>query len=264
MSRFAYHRPASLAALTELLGQKSDAKLIAGGMTLLPTIRQRLASPSDLVDLSGLDLAGIVEETGGLRIGAMTRHGEVAASPLVGRLIPGLAELAGGIGDPQVRNRGTLGGSIANADPAADYPAALVALGATIVTDRRALAADGFFTGLFETALLADELITAVHFPVPLASAYAKFRNPASRYAMVGVFVARTAAGTRVAVTGAAPSVFRVPAFEHALDREFSPDVLAGMAIEPDGLLTDLHGDADYRAQLVAVMARRAVRAAAR
>ncbi|HZK92134.1 MAG TPA: xanthine dehydrogenase family protein subunit M [Stellaceae bacterium] len=261
MYEFDYHKPASLEDAAKLLGNE-DAKLVAGGMTLVPTLKQRLAKPSDLVDLAAIGgLTGIKEEGGGVTIGAMTRHAEVQRSDIVKRVIPGLAELAGMIGDPAVRNRGTIGGSVSNNDPAADYPAALVALGATVVTTKREIAGDNFFTGLFETALGQDEILTAVKFPKPQAAAYQKFRNPASRYAIVGVFVARTDAGVRVAVTGAGPCVFRVPEMEAALAKSFSADAIKDIAIPDGNLNSDIHASAEYRAHLVGVMARRAVAA---
>ena len=263
MYNFNYHRPASLEEAVNALSSADDGKLMAGGMTLLPTMKQRLASPSDLIDLSGIkDISGIREEGGSLVIGAMTTHAEVADSALVKSKIPALAALAEGIGDPQVRNRGTLGGSIANADPAADYPAALVGLGARVKTNQREIAADDFFLGLFETALETGEIVVSVHFPVPKAAAYAKFPNPASRYAVVGVFVAQSADGARVAVTGAGPSVFRATAMEKALSGDFSASALDGIAVEADELNSDMHASADYRAHLVGVMAKRAVTAA--
>ncbi len=260
MYAFEYHRPSTLAEAAQLLASRPEAKLLAGGHTLLPTLKQRLAQPSDLVDLSAIaELRGIREEGGGLTLGATVRHGEVEGSDLVRRVIPALAELAAEIGDPQVRNRGTIGGSIANNDPAADWPAGLLGLGATVRTNRREIAADDFFTGMFETALEEDEIITAVHFPRPEKAAYAKFPNPASRYAIVGVFVARTANGVRVAVTGAGPCVFRADEIERALSADFSPQALDGVAISPDDLNSDIHASAEYRAHLVKVMARRAV-----
>jgi carbon-monoxide dehydrogenase medium subunit len=263
MYEFTYHKPASLAAAAKLLGEE-EAKLVAGGMTLVPTLKLRLAKPSDLVDLAAIGaLKGIKEEGGGLTIGAMTRHAEVQRSDIVKRVIPGLAELAGMIGDPAVRNRGTIGGSIANNDPAADYPSAVLGLGATIVTTKREIAGDDFFTGMFETALGPDEILTAVKFPKPQACAYQKFRNPASRYAIVGVFVARTGSGVRVAVTGAGPCVFRVPEMEAALAKSFSADAIKDIAIPDEGLNSDIHASAEYRAHLVGVMARRAVAACA-
>jgi len=261
MYEFDYSKPASLADAAKALGD-ADAKLVAGGMTLIPTLKQRLAKPTALVDLSAIGgLTGIKEEGGGLTIGAMTRHAEVQRSDAVKRLIPALSALAGLIGDPAVRNRGTIGGSISNNDPAADYPSAVVGLGATVVTTKREIAGDDFFTGMFETALGQDEIVTAVKFPRPQAAAYQKFKNPASRYAIVGVFVARTASGVRVAVTGAAPCVFRQKDMEAALARSFSPDAIKDIAQPQDGLNADIHASAEYRAHLVNVMARRAVAA---
>ena len=262
MYEFDYHRPASLDDAARFLGSHGEAKLVAGGMTLIPTLKQRLARPSDLVDLGAIGgLKGITEEGDTLIIGAMTRHAEVQRSAAVKRAIPALSALAGLIGDPAVRNRGTIGGSIANNDPAADYPAAIVGLGATVRTNKRDIAADQFFTGMFETALGADEIVTQVRFPKPQAAAYQKFKNPASRYAIVGVFVARTAGGVRVAVTGAGPSVFRVPEMEAALAKSFAADAIKDIQIPQDGLNSDIHASAEYRAHLVNVMARRAVQA---
>jgi carbon-monoxide dehydrogenase medium subunit len=213
MYDFAYHRPKTLADALATLKGKDEARPMSGGMTLIPTLKQRLAKPSDVVDLGGIkELAGIKVEGSGVTIGAMTKHYDVAASVDVKKIIPALADLAGHIGDPAVRNRGTIGGSVANSDPAADYPAAVVALNATINTTAGKHAADGFFKGLFETALKDGELITSISFPKADKAAYMKFPNPASRYAMVGVFVAKTAAGVRVAVTGAGAAVFRVKA----------------------------------------------------
>ena len=263
MYAFEYHRPETLsAAVTDLANP--DAKVLAGGMTLLPTMKQRLASPAALIDLKNVhELAGITREGDNLVIGATTRHAEVARSKDVETAIPALASLAGLIGDPHVRNMGTIGGSLANNDPAADYPAAALALGATIVTNKRRIEAKDFFTGLFETALEPGELITKVSFPVPQKAAYMKFRNPASRYAMVGVFVAKTASGVRVAVTGAGSSgVFRAEPFEAALSTNFSPSALEGVSVPASGLNSDIHADADYRAHLIGVMAKRAVEAA--
>jgi carbon-monoxide dehydrogenase medium subunit len=261
MHNFSYQRPASLAEAAKLLS--GEAKLLAGGMTLLPTLKQRLAQPSALVDLGSVaELKGIKAEGGGLTIGAMTTHAEVAHSAEVKRTIPALAALAEGIGDPQVRNRGTIGGSISNADPAADYPAGLVGLGATVITNKRKIAADDFFKGLFETALGDGEIVTAVSFPKPEKAGYSKFPNPASRYAMVGVMVAKTGSGVRVAVTGAGPSVFRVPEMEKALAGNFSPDAVKSIKIASGNLNSDMHGSAEYRANLVSVMASRAVASA--
>jgi aerobic carbon-monoxide dehydrogenase medium subunit len=263
MYDFAYHRPKSLADAVNGLKGKPDGKAMAGGMTLIPTLKQRLARPSDVVDLADLkDLVGIKAEGSGITIGAMTKHADVASSSDVKSAIPALAYLASHIGDPAVRNRGTLGGSVANNDPAADYPAAVLALNATITTNTRKIAADDFFKGLFETALGEGELITSITFPKVDKAAYMKFPNPASRYAMVGVFVAKTAAGVRVAVTGAGPSVFRVKAMEDALARSFSSDAIKDIKIPSDDLNSDIHGSAEYRAHLVNVMARRAVDAA--
>ena len=264
MYDFNYHRPGSVADAISLLSSGSDAQLLAGGQTLLPTMKQRLASPSDLVDISGIaDLQGISVDGGGVSIGAGVTHAEVASSADVKGAIPALAALAGNIGDPHVRHRGTIAGSIANNDPAADYPAACVGLGATIHTNNGSHSADDFFTAMFETALGEDEIITRVTFPVPRRAAYAKFDNPASRYAVVGVMVAETGSGVRVAVTGAGASVFRVAEMEQALGDNYSADAIAGLSVSPDGLNSDLHGSAEYRAHLVGVMARRAVAASA-
>jgi aerobic carbon-monoxide dehydrogenase medium subunit len=261
MYEFDYSRPTSIDEITRLLGD-SDAKLVAGGMTLIPTLKMRLAKPSQLIDLGAIaGLKGISEDGDALVIGAMTRHAEVNRSAVVKRVIPALAAMAGMIGDPAVRNRGTIGGSIANNDPAADYPAAVVALNAGVRTNKREIAADNFFTGLFETALEEGEIVTGVRFAKPQAANYQKFKNPASRYAIVGVFVARSAAGVRVAVTGAGACVFRVPEMEAALARSFTPDAIKDIQIPQDGLNTDIHASAEYRAHLVNVMARRAVAA---
>ncbi|WP_422013674.1 FAD binding domain-containing protein [Reyranella sp.] len=260
MYDFAYHRPKSVADAIALLKGNEEARPMSGGMTLIPTLKQRLARPSDVVDLGGLkELAGIKIEGDNVVIGGMTKHGDVATSADVKKVIPALADLAGHIGDPQVRNRGTMGGSVANNDPAADYPAAVVALNATVITNTGKHAADAFFKGLFETALAEGEIITAISFPKADKAAYMKFPNPASRYAMVGVFVAKTAAGVRVAVTGAGPSVFRVKAMEEALSKNFSSDAIKDIKVPADGLNSDIHGSAEYRAHLVGVMARRAV-----
>ena len=264
MYNFNYHRPASVADAAALLAANEDAKLMAGGQTYLPTLKQRLAQPTDVIDLGGIaELKGIKEESGGLTIGAMTRHADVAHSDVVKRVIPSLAALAELIGDPQVRNRGTLGGSISNNDPAADYPGALLALGATVRTNKRAIPADDFITGMFETALARDEIVTAVHFPKPEKGAYAKFPNPASRYSMVGVFVARTGGGVRVAVTGAGPTAFRWVDAENALASNFAAAAIDGLSVDASGLNSDIHASADYRAHLIKVMAKRAVAAAA-
>jgi carbon-monoxide dehydrogenase medium subunit len=264
MYTFDYLRPASLAEAAQSLKADADAELLAGGQTLIPTLKQRLANPSGLIDLAGIaELNGIRAERGNLVVGAMTRHAEVAASEAVADNIPALAALAERIGDAQVRNCGTIGGSIANNDPAADYPAAVLGLGATVVTNERRIAADDFFTGLFETALNDREIVTSVAFPIPEKAGYAKFPNPASRYAIVGVFVAKTAGGVRVAVTGAGRGgVFRVAALEQALASSFAPDAVAGVVVPRDDLNDDLHASAEYRAHLIGVMAKRAVAAA--
>jgi aerobic carbon-monoxide dehydrogenase medium subunit len=259
MYDFAYHRPGSLADAARL-GKSDDAKFVAGGMTLLPTMKQRLARPSDLIDLGGLkDLVGIKVEGNKVTIGALTLHGQVASSADVKRAIPALAALAGEIGDPQVRNCGTIGGSIANNDPAADYPAAALGLGATIQTNERAIPADDFFKGMFETALKPGEIITSVSFPVPERAGYAKFKNPASRYAIIGSFVAKTAQGVRVAVTGAGNGVFRVTAMEDALARSWSADAIKGISVPASECNGDIHASSEYRAHLITVMAQRAL-----
>jgi carbon-monoxide dehydrogenase medium subunit len=261
MYAFEYKKPASLAEAAQLLGTE-DAKLMAGGQTYIPTLKQRLAQPSLVVDLGAIgELKGIKEEAGGVTIGAMTPHAEVANSDVVKRVIPSLAEVADGIGDPQVRNRGTLGGSIANNDPAADYPGALLALAATIRTNKREIAADDFLTGMFETALDDDEIIKEVHFKKPDAANYQKFPNPASRYAIAGAYVARHGGEVRLAITGAGPCAFRWTAAEGALAGNFSADALASLSVPTDDLNADIHASADYRAHLVKVMTKRAVQA---
>ena len=260
MYDFAYQKPASLADAVKALGADTEAKALAGGMTYIPVLKQRLAKPSTIVDLSGLGLTGITVAGGTVSIGAMTKHCVVAASAEVQKAIPALAALAGMIGDDAVRHRGTIGGSIANNDPAADYPAAALALGATIKTDRRSIKADDFFTGLFSTALEQGEIVTAVEFPVPVKAAYEKFRNPASRYAIVGVFVAQTAGGVRVAVTGAGQGgVFRHPGMEAALAGNFSAAAVKSVKTSPDDLNGDIHASSEYRAHLVGVITGRAV-----
>ena len=265
MYAFTLQRPSSVRQAANLLAKSEDAKLLAGGQTLIPTMKQRLASPASLIDLSLIEgLSGIELRGRSIVIGAMTRHAEVADSPVVQENLPALAELAGEIGDPHVRNMGTIGGSIANNEPNADYPAAALGLGATIVTNKRRIAADEFFTGMFETALGADEIVTKVMFPLPKKAAYVKFANPASRYALVGVFVSKRGREIRVAVTGAgANGVFRVTAFEEALQRRFGPKSLDGLSVPAAGLNSDIHGSAEYRAHLIGVLARRAVAAAA-
>jgi aerobic carbon-monoxide dehydrogenase medium subunit len=260
METMHYHRPASVADAVKLAGQHGDDKILAGGQSTLPSMRLGLVSPTGWIDLAGIkELQGICADGGTIIIGAMATHAEVAASMEVQSRIPALAQLAGGIGDRQVRNRGTIGGSLANNDPAACYPAAALGLGATIQTDRRKIAADDYFRGLYETALNPGEIITAVHFPVPERAAYVKFKQPASRFALVGVFVARTAGGVRVAVTGAGPGVFRVKALEDRLAAKFAPESCDGVGIPPAGLSGDLHASAEYRAHLITVLAKRAV-----
>jgi len=263
MYPFSYHRPTSVRKAATMLEKAEDPKLLAGGHTLLPTMKQRLAAPSDLVDLSGVEGMDAIEVKGRtLHVGAMARHADVAASEVVQEAIPALAALAGGIGDPHVRARGTIGGSVANNDPNADYPAACLGLGATIVTNKRKIPADDFFVGMFETALEDGEIITKVTFPIPRKAGYAKFPNPASRYALVGVFASKRGKEIRVAVTGAAPCVFRASDMEEALAARFAPKSLEGVSIADDDLNSDIHASAAYRAHLVGVMARRAVAAA--
>jgi carbon-monoxide dehydrogenase medium subunit len=262
MYDFAYQKPSSIANAVKALGD-SEAKALAGGMTFIPVLKQRLNKPSTVVDLAGLGLTGITVSGGTVTIGAMTTHATVADSAEVKKTIPGLAELAANIGDKEVRHRGTIGGSLANNDPSACYPSAVLALGGTIKTDRREIAADDYFQGMFTTALEPGEIITAVSFPVPEKAAYVKFKNPASRYAMVGVFVAKGPKGVRVAVTGAGQSgVFRHTEFEKALSSNWSPSALDGIVTPADGLNGDIHASAEYRAHLVGVIAKRAVAAA--
>lgn len=260
MYDFAYHKPTSVADAVKILAADPDARAISGGHTLLPALKHRLNKPSTVVDLSGIaELRGVKRTGDSISIGALTRHVDLANNAEVLAAIPALAHMAGSIGDIQVRNRGTVGGSIANNDPAADYPAAAIALGATIVTDKRRLAAADFFQGMFTTALETGELVTAVEFPIPQKAGYAKFRNPASRYSMAGVFVAKTSQGVRVAVNGAGPGVFRQPEMEAALTSNWSADAVAGVKQPAEGLNGDIHGSAEYRAHLVTVMAKRAV-----
>lgn len=261
MKNFEFHRPQSVADAVALLQGNEAAKVLGGGQSLLPVMRLDLAQPEALVSLAAISGLREIRDGDPLVIGALVTHDEVSTSPVVRRRIPGLAALAGLIGDAQVRNRGTLGGSVAHADPAADYPAAVLALGATIETDRRRIAADDYFTGLFSTALAPDEIVTAVHFPVPQCASYAKFGSPASKYALVGVMVARTAGGVRVAVTGAGHFVFRIPALEAALTANFSPGTVGSGIVDPRDLRSDTEASAEYRAHLVTVMARRAVQA---
>lgn len=260
---FTYTQAGSVAEAAQA-GAKDEAKLIAGGQSLLGAIKLGLASPEALIDLSGLaDLKGIRLDGGKLVIGAMSTHATVAASKEVQSAIPALADLASRIGDRQVRNRGTLGGSLANNDPAACYPAAVLALAATVHTDRRSIAADDFFKGMYETALQPGEVITSVSFPVPAKAGWQKFKQPASRFSIVGVFVAQTATGVRVAVTGAGPGVFREPQLEAALGSHWSPAATAAITVSADGLNQDLHGSPAYRAALIPVLAGRAVAGAA-
>jgi carbon-monoxide dehydrogenase medium subunit len=263
MYEFNYHRPTSIDEARQILEGNEEAKILAGGMTLLPTMKMRLAQPSDLVDLSGIDgLTTISDDGDAIVIGAMVTHADVAASDVVKAGIPALADLADTIGDAQVRNRGTLGGSVSNSDPAADYPAAVLGLGATITTDKREIAADEFFEAMFETALGDNEILQSISFPKAKNAAYAKFPNPASRYAVAGVFVADTGSGIRVAVTGAGACAFRASALEEALQADFSASALDGLTIDATELNGDIHASPEYRAHLVMVMARRAVTAA--
>ncbi|HSN93088.1 MAG TPA: xanthine dehydrogenase family protein subunit M, partial [Anaeromyxobacteraceae bacterium] len=256
MREFQFHKPENVASAVSALKKSPDGKYLGGGQSLIPVMKLGLAAPSDLVALAGLpELRGIRVEGKELAVGAAMTHAEVAESADVKKAIPALAELAGHIGDPQVRNRGTLGGSLAHDDPSADYPAAVLALGATVVTDRRKIAADDFFQGLYQTALQPDEVIVSVRFPLPEKAAYAKFPHPASRFALVGVMVAKGPAGVRVAVTGAGPGVFRAKAMEDALAKKWAPDALAGVALSAAGLSGDSFGSAEYRAHLVGVLA---------
>lgn len=261
MREFGYHRPKDVAAAAAAVRGAAEGKLLAGGMTLLPTLKHRLASPSDLIDLSAIPgIVGVKVEGREVVIGAMTCHADVAANADLRKAIPALSDLAGGIADPAVRHRGTIGGSIANADPAADYPAGVVGLNAKVVTSERTIAADQFFTGFFTTALNPGEIITSVRFPIPDKAAYVKLRHPASGYAVVGVMVSQTGGQVRVAVTGAGPSVFRVAAMEQALAKRFVADAIAGIAVPSADLMGDIHCSAEYRADMVSVMARRAVK----
>jgi len=261
MYPFAYHRPRTLAEARNLFQGGADATFLSGGHTLLPALKQRLAAPSDLIDLTGVpEMRGLSREGSTLRIGAAMTHAEVAASPVVREAIPALAGLAGSIADRHVRHRGTIGGSTANNDPAADYPSAVLGLGATVVTDRREIPADDFFTGLYETAREPGEILIRIDFPIPDSAAYAKFRSPASRFPIVGVFVSRAGGRARVAVTGAGASgVFRPAAFEAALSADFRPDAIADLAVAPGDLLSDLNGSGEYRAHLIKILCARAV-----
>jgi len=259
-----YHRASSVAEAVKLIGEAEDGKLLSGGMTLIPAMKTRLAAPSDLIDLRRIpELKGITVSGRSVTIGAATPHVEVATSAALKQVCPAIVYLASHIGDPHVRHMGTIGGSISNNDPAADYPAAMLALGATIVTSKRELAAEDFFTGLFETALESDEIVTAVKFDGPDQCGYAKFPNPASRYAMTGVFVAKRGDEVRVAVTGAGDNgVFRSQEIEAALTENFDPSALEGLTVPADDLMSDIHASAEYRANLIVVMAKRAVAAA--
>lgn len=261
MYAFTFHRPQTVRQAANMLAKNEEAKLLAGGHSLLPTMKLRLAGPPQIIDMALIEgLTGIEESGRSITIGAMTTHNDVNTSPVVQQAIPVLAKLAGMIGDPAVRHRGTIGGSIANNDPNADYPAACLGLGATIITNKRRIKADDFFTGMFSTALEPGEIITKVSFPIPKKAAYQKFRNQASRFALVGVFVSKRGSEIRVAVTGAGSNgVFRVKSFEEALKKRFSPKSLEGMSIPADGMNADIHGSAEYRAHLVGVLARRAV-----
>ena len=262
MYGFEYQRPTSRDA-AKAAATGADTRYLAGGQSLIQAMKLRLSQSERLVDLGGVaDLKAIKADADGVTIGAMATHAAVAANADVKRLLPALAELAGGIGDPMVRNMGTLGGSIANADPAACYPAGVVGLNATIHTDRRTITADAFFTGLYETALQPGELITAVSFPAAQKAAYVKYKQPASRFALIGVFVAQTAGGVRVAVTGAKGAVFRAKAIEDALTKSFTADAAKAVKMPTDGINGDLHGSAEYRAAMISVMASRAVAAA--
>ena len=264
MHAFEYHRPSSTKDAVSLGEKKDEGRYLAGGQSLVQAMKLRLSSPTDLIDLGTIkELAGIKASASAVEIGAMTRHADVAGSKEVQKAIPALAMLAGIIGDRQVRHMGTIGGSLANSDPAADYPAAVLGLGATITTNRRKIEADSYFKGLFETALQPGELITAVSFPVPKRAAYMKFKNPASRFALVGVFVADFGGGkVRVAVTGAGACAFRQAEMEKALGAKFAPDAVASIKVKQDGLNNDLHASPEYRAHLITVMAKRAVEAA--
>jgi len=264
MYDFTYHRPTTIRQVASLLAKDEEAKLLAGGHSLIPVLKLRLARPSAIIDLSRVEgLSGIELKGRSIVIGAMTKHGEVANSPVIQEALPALASVPGSIGDPQVRNAGTIGGSIANNDPNADYPAACLGLGATIITNKRRIPADEFFTGMFETALEPAEIITKVSFPIAKKAAYQKFKHPASGFALVGVFVSKRGPDIRVAVTGAGGGgVFRVTAFEEALKKRFAAKSLDGLTVPAEGLNSDIHAGAEYRAHLIAVLAKRAVAAA--
>jgi len=263
MHAFQYHKPSSTKDAISLATSKGEGRYLAGGQSLVQAMKLRLTSPSDLIDLGTIkDLSGIKASGSAVEIGAMTRHAEVAGSSDVKKAIPSLAAMASLIGDRQVRHMGTIGGSLANSDPAADYPAAVLALNATITTNKRKIAADSYFKGLYETALEPGELITSVSFQVPKRGAYMKFRNPASRFALVGVYVADFGGSVRVGVTGAGASAFRQTEMEKALSSKFAPEAVASIKVKPDGLNNDLHASPEYRAHLITVMAKRAVEAA--
>ena len=254
-----YRRPATVSDAAKLAAG-GDLRILAGGQSIVPSLKLGLLAIEGFVDIGGLaELRGVRSQQGAVAIGALTTHAEVAASSEVQRAIPALARLASGIGDRAVRNRGTIGGALANNDPAADYPAAALGLGATILTHSRAIGADAFFKGLYETALGPGEIVTAVTFPLPERAAYVKFKQPASRFALVGVFVAKTANAVRVAVTGAAPCVFRLASLEKVLAKNFAPDACSGIDVSPSGLIADVHGSAEYRAHLIGVLTKRAV-----
>jgi aerobic carbon-monoxide dehydrogenase medium subunit len=261
MYAFDYQRPADRNAAAAAL--QGDARYLAGGQSLVQAMKLRLSQSERLVDLGGVaDLKGIKVDASSVTIGAMTTHAAVAASADVRRALPALADLAGGIGDPMVRNMGTVGGSIAHADPAACYPSALLSLGATVHTHQRTIAADAFFTGLYGTALKPGEMVTAVQFPLVQKAAYIKYKQPASRFALIGVFVSQGAGAVRVAVTGAKSCVYREAAIEAALSKSFTPEAAKAVAVSPNGLNADMHGSAQYRAAMISVMASRAVAAA--
>ena len=263
MHAFEYHRPGSTKDALALASKKTEGRYLAGGQSLVQAMKLRLSSPTDLIDLGTIrELAGIKLSGNAVEIGAMTRHADVAASSEIKKAIPSLAAMAELIGDRQVRHMGTIGGSLANSDPAADYPAAVLALNATLVTNKRKIEADKYFTGLYETALEPGELITSVSFQVPKRGAYMKFRNPASRFALVGVYVADFGGKVRVGVTGAGACAFRQAEMEKALSAKFAPDAVASIKVKPDGLNNDLHASPEYRAHLITIMAKRAVEAA--